>query len=196
MKQYNLNLGLIPTFFWHGFISVVGSYCFKKSARIYWDHLHYFNKGKQGAWLGGVKYWLLLKIFAKYWISWIKSLRISLSPVIFVLFKYWILWQKYIPNIAWKNRYVKDRIKKTANIAYSWLLSRLPYKLLVLQMDNSIADLFDSAMFCFAPNCRTKNTWLWSQVISHTFCRTKDTYAQHQMHIQNRTRSLCEKVKG
>ena len=138
-----------------------------------------------GDWWGGVKYWLSLKIFAKYQILWIKSLRITISSVILFYSNieycskniYQILHEKIdISNIAWKTS--KYRILLTP--------VKTPYKLLVLQMDNSTVNVFDSAMLRVAPNCRTKNTWLWSQVISHTFYRTKDT-VMHSIRCISRT---------
>ena len=86
-------------------------------------------------------------------------------------------------------------------MAYRWLPSGPPYKLLVLQMDNSILNLFNYAMLTVAPNCRTKNTWLWSQAISHTFWRTKDTVlytaSKRIQNIYKRLRrSFCKKVNG
>ena len=103
----------------------------------------------------------------------IKSLRISISSVIFVLFKFEYC-SKNIHQILHEKIDISNIASKTANIA-CWLPSGSPYKLLLVEMDNSIVNVFDSAVLCVAPNCRTRNTWLWSQVISHTFCRTKYT---------------------
>ena len=144
---------------------MVRSHCLQKSAGISWDHFHYSNKGTLTR---GVKYWLSLKIFAKYRISWIKSLyNINIaSDFCFIQILNIVAKILDISNIAWKNRYINYRIRKqqTSHIIDSRQGSS--YKLLVLQMDNSIANVFDSAMLRVAPNCR---------IISHTFCRTKDT---------------------
>ena len=59
-----------------------------------------------------------------------------------------------------KKQIYQISFQKTASIVFRWLPSGPHYKLLVLQMDNSIVNVFDSAMLCVAPNCRTKTTWL------------------------------------
>ena len=144
-----------------------------KCEAIYFEPWEEGGGGGRWSWWGGVKYWLSLKIFCKYWTLSIKSLRISISSVIFVLFKFEYC-SKNIHQILHEKIDISNIASKTANIA-CWLPSGSPYKLLLVEMDNSIVNVFDSAMLCVAPNCRTRNTWLWSQVISHTFCRTKYT---------------------
>ena len=71
-------------------------------------------------------------------------------------------------------------------MAYRSLPSGPPYKLLVLQMDNSIFNLFNYAMLTVASNCRTKTHGYDHKPLAILFEGLKtQCYTQHQMHIQN-----------